>query len=91
MHWLNLLLIILASFRLTHLLVFDTITAPLRKPFEAKPFIGELITCYWCCGVWISGLLLLLRDFMPRVGNPLILLLAVAGGQSLLENLVQRK
>jgi hypothetical protein len=88
--WINLVILMLAAFRLTHLIVFDSITAPLRRPLERIPFIGELVGCYWCCGVWVAAFLVILQLTVPRLSFPLLLLLAVAGGQALLESLVQR-
>lgn len=90
MNWLDLVLLILASFRLTHLLVTDSITEPIRQRLESVRFIGELITCYWCAGVWVSGGLVALHLIWPGGSRPLLLLLAVAGGQALLETLVRR-
>ncbi|MGE5675020.1 MAG: DUF1360 domain-containing protein [Mycobacterium leprae] len=86
MQMLELLLLILASFRLTHLIVFDGITEPIREFLANRPFLGPLVQCHWCMGVWVSGFLLLLHFLWPPVGNVLILLLAVAGGQALLES-----
>jgi hypothetical protein len=91
MQWIELLLLVLASFRLTHLIVYDTIMEPLRVFTEKSLFVHELVTCYWCCGIWTSALLLLLQDQWPRFASPLILMLAVAAGQALVEAWVQRK
>ncbi|HWI51703.1 MAG TPA: DUF1360 domain-containing protein [Symbiobacteriaceae bacterium] len=90
MTWFELALLILASFRLTHLIVFDSIMEPIRERLGPVPFIGELITCYWCCGVWASGLLVGAHLIWPAISFPLILLLAVAGGQAIVESLVKR-
>jgi hypothetical protein len=88
--WINLILVVLASFRLTHLLVFDKIAEPLRKPIESVPFLGSLITCYWCTGIWVSAFLVLLVKLWPQPGYVIILILAVAGGQALLERWVEK-
>ena len=50
---LDLALLILASYGLTHLLVFDRITAPVRNALKRWP--GQFVSCFWCCGVWISA------------------------------------
>ncbi|MBR8660846.1 MULTISPECIES: DUF1360 domain-containing protein [Bacillales] len=45
--WLDLAILVLASFRLTHLIVFDEITAFLRAPFFTEKYetdaVGQLI------------------------------------------------
>lgn len=56
-----------AALRLTHLVVVDTITAPVRafvqrrvlSSFGARGhrlwiFANEVINCLWCAGLWIS-------------------------------------
>jgi len=102
--WLELILLILASYRLTHLIVFDKITEFIRKPFMKKKRIetshgsemkdvpknlfGYLLNCYWCAGVWSAiflggGYLLFPKPFLV-----LALILAIAGGQSVIETFV---
>ncbi|MDF2629467.1 MAG: sporulation protein [Symbiobacteriaceae bacterium] len=91
MTWLTLVLLIAASFRLTHLIVMDSIMAPVRDRLERVPFLGEVITCYWCCGIWVSGGLVAAYLLWPAVAYWVLLIFAVAGGQALLETLVQRE
>lgn len=93
----DLLLLVLASFRVTHLLVFDTIAAPLRRVLggegepDKRPWLGTLITCFWCCGVWVSaGWLLLYATFPVAMRWPLVIF-AVAGGQSALEGFLHKE
>ncbi|WP_096199080.1 DUF1360 domain-containing protein [Bacillus sp. FJAT-45350] len=108
--YLELIIIILACFRLTRLLVFDTITEFLRKPFhqlieEEQPdgsvetflqikgtglrkWLGELLSCYWCTGIWCSiflcgGYFLYFSYFMPAM-----VILAVAGAAAIIESIV---
>lgn len=88
--WEQLLLLALASYRLTHLLVFDSIMEPLRQWSERWEWLAELTGCYWCCGVWVSGALVGAQMLWPAPAGVVILILAVAGGQSLIETMVQR-
>lgn len=50
--------LVLASARLTRVLVIDEIATPLRNwvmatwPPPSKP--SKLIRCYWCSGFWVS-------------------------------------
>lgn len=54
-----------------------------------KGFIGELLSCYWCTGIWVSCFLYGGFVFFPFYFNPLITLLAIAGVAALLEAAVQ--
>lgn len=100
----------LASFRLTRLIVFDKITNFLREPFfdeiveedengekevflvpktvGMKKWIGELLSCYWCIGIWVSAGLLSLYLFLPKIGCLIILLLAIAAIGSIIETFI---
>ncbi|RXI98733.1 DUF1360 domain-containing protein [Anaerobacillus alkaliphilus] len=100
-----------ASFRLTRLIVFDTITGFLRKPFHEiveeknedgtvetylhikgeglKFWIGELLSCYWCVGVWSSLFLVITYHYFPITGS-LILVLAIAGVAAIIETIVAK-
>ncbi|WP_026770940.1 MULTISPECIES: DUF1360 domain-containing protein [Sediminibacillus] len=53
-----------------------------------RRFIGELLSCQWCTGVWSSACLYGGYVFWPVVFMPLIIILAVAAISSLLEVLV---
>ncbi|MEW6046701.1 MAG: DUF1360 domain-containing protein [Bacillota bacterium] len=102
--WLELAVLILASFRLTHLVVLDSITEPLRRwvaggrdPLRADPasmgraraWFVALVTCYWCTGVWVSAALVLLYAAFPSLlVRTVLLILAVAGGQAFVESLI---
>jgi hypothetical protein len=108
---LNLLILSLASFRLTRLLVFDKITEFIRNPFfneitelnedgvtevyylpkekGIKKFFGELLSCYWCTGIWASAGIVGLTLLFPDLSFPIIQIFAVAGLASILEAIVQ--
>lgn len=104
-------LISVASFRLTRLIVFDKITEFIRAPFfdeveelnehgekeiyytpkktPFKRFIGELLSCYWCTGIWSSIFLCVLYLLWPSLSFPLLLILAVAGLAAFIESILQ--
>ncbi|GER67382.1 membrane protein [Weizmannia acidilactici] len=110
--WCVFMLMAFASFRLARLIVYDKITAFLRKPFheeveETEPdgskatyiilkgkglrrWIGELLSCYWCTGIWCAVLIYVLWLFFPQVGEPLITVLAIAGLAGLIESVLAR-
>jgi hypothetical protein len=109
---LSFLMLSLASFRLTRLLVFDKITEFIRAPFfdeireeneqgeievyyitkssGIKKFLGELLSCYWCTGIWAASVTIGLHYFFPVLSEPIILILAIAGVASILELIVQQ-
>ncbi|MFS0655759.1 DUF1360 domain-containing protein [Bacillus sp. 179-C3.3 HS] len=102
----------LASFRLTRLIVFDTITAPFRRLFHEeqeevneqgeietfiiikgkgfRSWIGELLSCYWCTGIWCTAALLVIYILFPVVSMWLNLLLAIAAAAGMMEAVVSR-
>lgn len=107
--WLHLVVLVLAAFRLTHLLVFDEIAAFIRHPFlhsweetdeNGQPihvvepkgtgirrFIGSLLRCFWCTGVWVSAGVVALYALVPA-SFPLLLVFAIAGAAAILETRV---
>ncbi|WP_010098667.1 DUF1360 domain-containing protein [Ornithinibacillus scapharcae] len=110
--WFELIVLILASFRLTRLVVFDKITSFIRKPFHHEVvetdsngemftyieikgsglqyWIGELLSCYWCTGIWCVAILLALQYVWPAGGEVIITLLAIAGAAGIIEAITQR-
>ena len=104
-----LVLFVLATYRITHVIVFDTIGQIIRKPFIEEKMVEEngkvekytrlkyargirhwivqLLSCYWCVGVWISFGLYLLYACFPLFGFAFVCVFAVAGGASILETL----
>nr|WP_263323204.1 DUF1360 domain-containing protein [Neobacillus sp. Marseille-Q6967] len=102
--WITYVMLILASYRLTHLIVFDKITEFIRKPFVKKVTVqtengpkskevptsmfGYLLKCYWCAGIWSAILLGGGYLLFPRVVFVFILIFSIAGGQSILETFV---
>jgi hypothetical protein len=109
---LQLIVMGLAVFRMTHLIVYDKITEFLRAPFfdeqeemdengesviflvpktgGLKGWIGELLSCHWCTGIWIAAGSYFLYWIVPGVASPLFTIMAIAGLASLLEAVVQR-
>ncbi|AOH53944.1 sporulation protein [Peribacillus muralis] len=102
----------LASFRLTRLIVFDKITEPLRRPFfkeieekneegEVEIYLmpkekgllgwgGQLLSCFWCVGVWVSIFLVFLHVQQWFVGDAVVLILAVAAVGAIIEVIISK-
>ncbi len=103
----HLLILSLASFRLTRLIVFDKITERIRSPFfdevtedgeiylvpkekGIRKWIGELLNCYWCTGVWSSALLFIVYVFFPVIGVPLAFILSIAAVAACIETVISK-
>ena len=104
-----LVLFILATYRVTRVIVFDTIGQIIRAPFIEEKYVleegemqkytrlkyengfgkwlGTLLSCYWCVGVWVSFGFYLLYFFFPMFGFGVICVFAVAGGAALIETI----
>ena len=54
-----------------------------------KKWIGELLSCYWCTGIWSSIFLYVFYFYVPEVVAPVIVILAVSGLAALFETFVQ--
>ncbi|WP_339149697.1 MULTISPECIES: DUF1360 domain-containing protein [unclassified Sutcliffiella] len=110
--WFWFLLLGLASFRLTRLIVLDKIAAFIRRPFMEeieekndkgeieeyivlkgkgiRRWIGELLSCYWCTGIWVTTGLFLLMMFYPLAGKPVLFILAAAGIAGIIESILSK-
>lgn len=78
----------LATYRLTHLIVDDSIAAPVRSgllrfaralggaPLQEEA--AELLSCYWCAGMWISAGVMGARALAPRAWRPAAAALALS-------------
>jgi hypothetical protein len=75
---LSFLILALAAHRLTRLIGWDTITAPLRVPLlgyddqgrrtahsRQHPKVGEFLHCPWCLGFWVCLALYLSWRWWP--------------------------
>ena len=110
--WLDLFLLVFASFRLTRLICYDTITEFLRAPFHEtivetmedgrtetyievngtglRYWIGELLSCHWCTGVWTTALIYVAYVLVLPIAMPVITILAIAGIASIIQQWVMK-
>ena len=78
------IVIILASYRLTRILVFEKIFKFLRDAVKRREDLyligtfGSIITCPWCAGVWITLIIIVFYYLVP-FGDLLTYVLALAG------------
>lgn len=83
------LFIILASYRMTRILVFERIFKYFRDVLKRREdlyvigTIHAMITCPWCAGVWVTLIIIVLYFLVP-FGVLLIYVLALAGLASML-------
>jgi hypothetical protein len=63
------LILTLAIYRLTRLVIEDTVLEKVRDKiwsrFPESHGIGYLITCYWCTGFWVSSLVVISYIIVP--------------------------
>jgi len=84
------LLLALASFRVTRLIVYDKISRWFRDLFEdpsgygLRHTIHDLLSCPWCIGFW-SALILVVAYFTQPWAWTVIFFLAVAGTGSFVQ------
>ena len=77
-------LVILASYRMTRILVFEKILKHFRDALKKREnlyvigTIHSMVTCPWCAGVWITLLIIALYFLVPY-GVLLVYVLALAG------------
>ena len=83
------LVLILASFRLTRILVFERILKHFRDALKRREHlyvigtIHSMVTCPWCAGVWMTLLIIVFYYLVPY-GELLVYVLALAGLASML-------
>ena len=87
MNALRLVVLALATWRLSHLLVLERgpfgVFEALRQEAEGTEF-GKMLDCVWCVSVWVAALLLLIE----RVWRWPATLLGVAAGALLVDRVV---
>lgn len=103
---LTFLILALATYRITHLLVYDKVFEPIRNFFvirifvakttgpciyfelqgcRLRRFVGMILNCPWCAGVWVSTGVILLNQLGPSWLYFIWVIAAAAAMQSLLE------
>lgn len=83
MNLLDFIILALASYRLTRLLVEDALLDGPRNRFWAKfppesSKVGYLLTCYWCTGFWISLFVVGLYLLLPGIAIWAFVVLAIS-------------
>ncbi|WP_335869931.1 DUF1360 domain-containing protein [Bacillus sp. 2205SS5-2] len=59
------------------------------KPMGIRRFLGELLSCHWCTGIWSAAVLYGLYVIFPFVAIPIAIILSIAGVGALIETVIQ--
>ncbi|MCP1188280.1 DUF1360 domain-containing protein [Priestia flexa] len=54
-----------------------------------RKWIGELLSCYWCTGMWCAIAIYAGYTFFPQVAIPAIIILAIAGCAGIIESFMK--
>lgn len=86
----HLVLLALAVFRITRLIMQDEISEPFREwvwkkypPNTTK--IGYLISCPWCLSIWVAVFLVVLYVFVPWIAIPVAAVFALSAVAGLID------
>ena len=83
-----LLILVLAAFRITRLVIEDDITEPLRErttyKLDPRNKFRELLECPWCVGFWISLAVVLAYWQWPDPTTWVMLPFAISAGVGLI-------
>lgn len=55
-----------------------------------KKWFGELISCYWCTGIWSSAFLYGGWLIWPAITEIILFILSIAGGAAIIETVISR-
>lgn len=83
-------IMVMATFRLTRMILYDRIFKFLRdwiKPFSRYGLIlslRSLFTCPWCAGVWVALIIFVLYQLVPY-GDIFVYLLSIAAAGTLVQ------
>ena len=86
----TLLILALATFRLSRLITTDYITEPFRnfvwKRFPPNTQLGYLLTCTWCMSIWFASLITICYTIVPTATLVPCLILALSAVAGLISN-----
>lgn len=98
--WLVIVLMILATYRLTTFVTRDELLSPERERFEAAHDnrLGYFVGCVYCVSVWAAGLVTLatwlaltfIDPLSPGLPVPFLVWAGSAGGAALIFDLTEK-
>lgn len=51
-----------------------------------RSFIGKILNCFWCCGIWVAAIITASYFLFPRITEWICLAFALAAVQSLMHH-----
>lgn len=63
----------------------------LPKKEGFRGWVGDLLSCFWCTGVWVSIGLYVMRFYLPIIYKPVVVVFAAAGLAAIMETWIQSK
>ncbi|BBU38790.1 MAG: sporulation protein [Bacillaceae bacterium] len=51
-------------------------------------WIGELLSCYWCTGIWCAAILFFGNEYINGIFYPITVILAISGLAGIIEHLL---
>ena len=51
-------------------------------------WIGELLSCYWCTGIWCAAILFFGNEYLYAIFHPITVILAISGLAGIIEHLL---
>lgn len=90
-----LIVLALASYRITRLLIQDEILSPIRDkiwnkwPPETNK-ITYLLTCYWCLGAWISAIVTVLVLYCGMIALVVAIIFALSAVVGIIQTLLDK-
>jgi hypothetical protein len=88
------LILALAAYRITRLIVEDTLLEPLRervwKRFPPETKLGYLFTCFWCTGFWVSVLIVAVYLLLPSATIAIALVFALSAVVGIIDTILHR-
>lgn len=87
----HLLILALATYRISRFLVEDTLFSPVRDRIWARfppesTFAGYFFTCYWCSSIWAASALVICYILVPWLAIPVAAVLALSTVVGLLDH-----
>jgi hypothetical protein len=86
----TLIILALATFRLSRLFTTDVIFEPLRewvwKRKDPSTTVGYLFTCNWCMSIWFASLIVICYTIVPAVTILPCLILALSAVAGLISD-----
>jgi hypothetical protein len=84
----------LATFRITRFITEDYLAEPFRDAVEQRfgdeSKITYLVNCPWCTSIYIGGVVVVARNLLPRVWQPVASALAMSAVASLIQTQLER-